>query len=168
MRRLIDCHTLSDRSVASSEVARGNPRLIGSPESMGRLVYGLMSARGRSVTDETLAFAAFGVNAALLYMHKLGKVRSKPNPNLAKFRQIRPSLRKTDPRKWLGFPWISLSVSSLFKDLRRPLGPKNIFGALSVQSADPHWHMRECGVLGSAGSSDAAQVIHCPHYSDDF
>jgi hypothetical protein len=48
--------------------------------------------------------------------------QSKPNPNLAKSSKIQPSPAKENPRKKLGFPWILLFESSLFKVLRRPPG----------------------------------------------
>src|SRR5271169_2410588 len=47
---------------------------------------------------------------------------SKPNPNFPKPSQIQQSPGKIEPRKTLGFPWISLSESSLFNGLRRPPG----------------------------------------------
>jgi hypothetical protein len=45
---------------------------------------------------------------------------SKPEPNLAKLSKIQPRPAKNNQRKRLGFPWILLSESSLFKGLRRP------------------------------------------------
>jgi hypothetical protein len=63
-------------------------------------------------------------------MLKLGEARSKPNPNLAKSSQIGPSPRKEFPRKRLGIPWISLSVLSLFNDLRGPLARKTFLAPL--------------------------------------
>ena len=49
-----------------------------------------------------------------------------PSPIQAesKFSQAGPSRHKDNPRKRLGFPWISLSVWSLSKDLRGPPGPE--------------------------------------------
>jgi hypothetical protein len=43
---------------------------------------------------------------------------SKEDPNLSKPSQARPSLDQDNQRKKLGFPWILLSESSLFKGLR--------------------------------------------------
>jgi hypothetical protein len=99
-------------------------------------------------------------------MLKLDQARSKPNPNLAKSSQIGPSLRQDDPRKRLGFPWISLSELSLFKDLRGPPGLKLFSAPLSsFRSTDLQWHIapasaRDAALLVNAGSSDVAQVIH--------
>src|SRR5271163_4210627 len=42
----------------------------------------------------------------------------------SKFSQIGPSPRKDNPRKRLGFPWISLSELSLFKACADPLARK--------------------------------------------
>jgi hypothetical protein len=46
------------------------------------------------------------------------RASSKPIPNLAKSSKARPSPSKDNQRKKLGFPWISLSESSLFSELR--------------------------------------------------
>ena len=66
----------------------------------------------------------------------IAHVEIGPSPIQAKskFSQIGPSPCKGNPRKRLGFPWISLSELSLFNDLRGPPGPENIFGSsLPVQ-----------------------------------
>ena len=52
----------------------------------------------------------------------------KPNPNPTKPIQIRQSLGKGPQRKRLGFPWIALSESSLFKGLRQ-LPRRKVFSA---------------------------------------
>ena len=52
-----------------------------------------------------------------------GQGESKPKPNIAKSSKIQPGPSKDDQRKRLGFPWIALSESSVFKGLRRPPGP---------------------------------------------
>ena len=59
----------------------------------------------------------------------IAHVEIGPSPIQAesKFSQIGPSPRKDNPRKRLGFPWISLSGLSLFKDLRGPPGPKYLW-----------------------------------------
>jgi hypothetical protein len=44
--------------------------------------------------------------------------KSKPKPNIAKSSKIQPSPSKENQRKRLGFPWIALSESSVFKGLR--------------------------------------------------
>jgi hypothetical protein len=72
-------------------------------------------------------------------------VEIAPSPIQAesKFSQAGPSPRKDHPRKRLGFPWIPLSELSLFKDLRGPPGPENIFGSsLPFRSTELERHMR--------------------------
>src|SRR5271156_5829004 len=96
-----------------------------------------------------------------------------PSPIQAesKFGQIGPIPVKDNPRKRLGFPWISLSELSLFKDLRGPPGPEISSAPLPpLRSTELQWHMRRrnAALLVSAGPSDVAQVIHHPHCSDGF
>src|SRR5271170_7766236 len=96
------------------------------------------------------------------------QVEIAPSPIQAesKFSQIGPSPRKDSPRNRLGFPWISLSELSLFKDLRGPPGPETFPAPLSpLRSTGLQWHIaparaRNAALLVSAGSSDVAQVIH--------
>jgi hypothetical protein len=79
----------------------------------------------------------------LSHVLQLRQARSKPNPNLAESSQIGPSPHKNNPRKRLGFPWMSLSELSLFKELRGPPGPKIILTAFSrFRNAEAQWHMR--------------------------
>src|SRR5271156_4083028 len=90
-----------------------------------------------------------------------------PSPIQAesKFSQAGPSRHKDNPRKRLGFPWISLSELSLFKDLRGPPGPEissaplSRSEALSCNGICPA-RARNAALLVSAGSSDVAEVIH--------
>jgi hypothetical protein len=92
----------------------------------------------------------------------------------SKFSQIGPSPRKDNPRIRLGIPWVSLSELSLFKNLRGPPSPEIISPPLSqFRSTELQWHnaparARDAALLVGAGSSDAAPVVHHPHYSDDF
>jgi hypothetical protein len=76
----------------------------------------------------------------ILLMMKWSQARSKRNPNLAKSSQIGPSLRKAYPRIRLGFPWISLFLLSLFKDLRQPPGPKIFSGPFLPFKVLTAWH----------------------------
>jgi hypothetical protein len=107
--------------------------------------------------------AAIGMDAFHIVHVEIGP---KPDPNLTKFSQIGPSLRKEFPRKRLGFPWISLSELSLFKDLRGPLGLKLFSAPLSpLRGAELQWRIagarvRNAALLVSAGWSDMAQVFH--------
>ena len=114
--------------------------------------------------------AAIGMDAFHIVHVEIG-----PSPIQAesKFSQIGPSPPKDNPRKRLGFPWISLSELSLFNDLRGPPGPEIIFGPLPVQKHRTEMvyapaRARDAALLVSAGSSDVAEVIITSHYSDDF
>jgi hypothetical protein len=106
----------------------------------------------------------------------IAHVEIGPSPIQAesKFSLAGPRRRKDNPRKWLGFPWITLSELSPFKSLRGPPGSENIFGSsLAVQRrraavAYAPARARNAELLVGAASSDVAEVIHHPHYSDDF
>src|SRR5271155_1983094 len=98
-----------------------------------------------------------------------------PSPIQAesKFGQIGPSPGKDNPRKRLGFPWISLSELSLFKDLRGPPGPE-IFSAplSSFSSTELQWHMRQRALAMRRSSSAPGRPMWLrsfitSHYSDD-
>src|SRR5271163_3489807 len=115
--------------------------------------------------------AAIGMDAFHIVHVEIG-----PSPIQAesKFSQIGPSPRKDNPRKRLGFPWISLSVSSLFKDLRGPPGPEISSAPLSpFRSTELQRHMR-WRALAMRRSSLAPgrptwlRSIITSHYSDDF
>ena len=91
----------------------------------------------------------------------------------AKSSQLEQSSSKIHQRKTLIFPWISLSVLSLFKDLRGPLGPKIFSSPLSPLSnteilCNIRERARNVALLVNAGSSDVAQVVHRSHHSDVF
>src|SRR5271155_3649072 len=91
----------------------------------------------------------------------------------SKFSQIGPSPRKDIPRKPLGFPWISLSELSLFKDLRGPLAQKHFRLLSSFQKhraamayAPPR--ARDAALLLMPGRPMWLRSFITPHYSDDF
>ena len=98
--------------------------------------------------------------AARLRSHGLNETRYLSPLSLNAERSRLLSNSGASPR-WK-YPWISLSVLSLFKDLRRPPAPK-IFSALlsSFRSAEPQSRMRRralknAALLVSARSSDLA------------
>jgi hypothetical protein len=71
------------------------------------------------------------------------EVASSPIQAESKFSQAEPSPREDNPRKRLGFPWISLPEFSLFMDLPRPPGPKLSSAPLSsLKSTELQWHTR--------------------------
>ena len=129
-----------------------------------------------ATSSSALIALAVGLAAAIgMDAFRIVHVEIGPSPIQAesKFSQIGPSPRKDNPRKRLGFPWISLSELSLFKDLRGPPGPEissaplSRSEALSAMAYAPA-RARNAALLVSAGLSDVAQVIHRLPYSDDF
>src|SRR5271163_5010007 len=113
--------------------------------------------------------AAIGMDAFRIVHVEIG-----PSPIQAesKFGQIGPSPRKDNPRKRLGFPWISLSELSLFKDLRGPPGPEISSAPLSpFRSTELQRHMRALAIRRSSlapGRPMWLRSFITSHYSDDL
>src|SRR5271156_1050214 len=102
------------------------------------------------------------------------QVEIGPSPIQAesKFSQIGPSPRKDNPRRWFGFPWISLSELSPFKDLRGPPGPEISSTPLSpFRSTELRRHMRALAMRRSSLAPGCPMWLRSfitSHYSDDF
>ena len=106
----------------------------------------------------------------------IAHVEIGPSPIQAesKFSQIGPSPRKDNPRKRLGFPWISLSGLSLFKDLRGPPGPEISLAPLSASaSTELQWRIAPRALAMRRSSLAPGRPIWlrsfiASHYSDEF